>query len=348
MSESVERLKSYIGSLDHINDEDRAFLLKELKSLGKDLLKSDFKLSRLVKDKKIAENILQATIEDLEKKQVHIQQINEKLSFQKEQLKTQKKIIEEKSFVLEENLKKLELSYNEMEQFAYIASHDLKSPLRTISNFAQLVKRRNYDILDEESKEFVDFIVSGTKQMHEVICDSLEYSRVGNDDQSFDRTNLNNILDIVRFNLKKEIDENQACIQSDKLPVLSVNKTSILQLFQNLISNAIKFRREEVPCIKITCQKHGEGYEFAVSDNGAGMDEEYQHKAFLPFQRLNDRHKPGSGIGLAICKKIVKMHDGDIHFKSKRGEGTTFVFTLYNKVVSVGDSEEEISEIQAS
>ncbi len=267
---------------------------------------------------------------------------------QKEELKKQKRIIEEKSFKLSENLKKLELSYNEMEQFAYIASHDLKSPLRTISNFAQLLKRRNYDMLDDASREFVDFIVSGAKQMHEVICDSLEYSRIGNDEHSFEKANLNDILSIVRFNLKREIEENEACIQSDKLPILTVNKTSILQLFQNLLSNAIKFRQEETPCIRISCKQHGEGYEFAVSDNGTGMDEEYQHKAFLPFQRLNDRHKPGSGIGLAICKKIVKMHDGDIRFKSKRGEGTTFIFTLYNKVVSVDGTDEAVPELETS
>ncbi len=343
MNKSLDRITSIVESLDYLLAKDQIALLSEISSLEKQLMKNDYKLSRVTQDRKITEKVLQTTMKDLElkkdieKKQEQIEEINKKLLLQSEELKRQKAIIEEKSFVLEENLKKLELSYKELEQFAYIASHDLKSPLRTISNFAQLVKRRNYDILDIESKEFVDFIVSGAKQMHEVICDSLEYSRVGNNENSFRKTDLNNILEIVRFNLKKEIEEKRATIESVQLPTINVNKTSVLQLFQNLICNSIKFSNGVKPFIEISCEKIEKGFEFKLSDNGIGMDESYRDKAFLPFQRLNDMEKPGTGIGLAICKKIVKMHGGDISFQSKRGHGTTFVFTLF-------DNREDVSQ----
>lgn len=331
MSYQIERLESLINSMTCVSENGKSMLISEIKTLKKEIDKGDFKFSRISRDRKIAENVLNTTIKDLEEKQKEIQEKNNELYLQREELKKQKKIIEEKSIVLEENLKKLELSYKEMEQFAYIASHDLKSPLRTISNFAQLLKRRNYDNLSDESKEYIDFIVSGAKRMNEVICDSLEYSSVDKNGQSFKHTDLNSILENVRFNLQKEIEENRAIIKSTPLPILKANKTSILQLFQNLISNAIKFRTETVPIIHINCQPYQSGYRFTLSDNGVGMDETFQHKAFLPFQRLNNLDKPGSGIGLAICKKIVKMHDGDISFQSNGGTGTTFTFTLFNK-----------------
>lgn len=325
------KLHELINSLSEISEDKRLKLLSELKTVQKTVDKALFRFARTAMDKKIVEKALNTTIENLEHKQAEVQEINEQLSIRKEELKQQKQIIEEKSIILEENLKKLELSYKEMEQFAYIASHDLKSPLRTISNFAQLVKRRNYDLLDNESKEFVDFIVSGAKQMHEVICDSLEYARVGHDIDSFQNIDFNFVIEAVSFNLKKEMDENGAqIIINDLLPTISVHKTSLIQLFQNLISNAIKFRKRECPIIQIGCSPVNNGFQFSVMDNGVGMDERFQHKAFQPFQRLNDRHKPGSGIGLAICKKIVEKHGGQISFHSERGKGTTFTFTIYN------------------
>ena len=325
------KLHELLHSLSQVGEEEKLAILKELKSVQKEVDKSQFRYRRTTMDKQIIEKALNATIENLEKNQEEIQFINKQLSAQKEELKRQKQIIEEKSFTLEENLKKLELSYMEMEQFAYIASHDLKSPLRTISNFAQLVKRRNYDLLDEESKEFVDFIVSGAKQMHEVICDSLEYARVGHDIDSFRTTDFEFVVEAVRFNLKKEMEENNAQVIIDgQLPSIRAHKTSVIQLFQNLISNAVKFRGKEDPVIRISCSPIENGYQFSVADNGTGMDENFQHKAFQPFQRLNDRHKPGSGIGLAICKKIVEKHGGKISFNSVKGQGTIFNFTLFN------------------
>ena len=327
----TKKLIELIDCLSGLTDQQRQALLDEVRHLQKEIDKIRFKYERIKTDRTIVERALHSSIEDLEKKQKHIEQINKTLSKQKEKLKKQKEIIEEKSLILSENLRKLEMSYHEMEQFAYIASHDLKSPLRTISNFAQLLKRRNYHLLDEASREFIDYIVSGAKQMNEVICDSLEYSKINKGEQSFQRVNLNEVLQIVLLNLQKEIEESGAVVETDRLPVMKANKTSILQLFQNLISNAIKFRGTEPPVIKITCKKQNNGYRFTVSDNGTGMDETYQEKAFQPFQRLNDRDKPGTGMGLAICKKVVHMHGGDIRFESKNGGGTTFLFSICDK-----------------
>ncbi|HFA47968.1 MAG TPA: hypothetical protein ENJ95_03000 [Bacteroidetes bacterium] len=328
----TKKLLALIDSLEQISPEKKEQLYIEVNAIKKEFEKSEFKFVRTSLDRKIAEKALKASIEELENHQQQLEEANHELSKQKNELKLKNQIIQEKSLELAENLKKMELSFKEMEHFAYIASHDLKSPLRTIGNFAQLLKRRNFSQLDEESKEFVDFIVSGAKQMHDVIRNSLEYSRVGMDDGSFRKTNLNNTLEIVRFNLKKEIEKSGAQIICEALPILKVNKTGILQLFQNLLSNAIKFRGDAAPIIKITHEKKEGYYEFNVSDNGIGLDEQFQEKAFLPFQRLGNLHKPGSGIGLAICKKIARMHGGDIWFKSNEKGGTTFTFTLSCKI----------------
>ena len=258
---------------------------------------------------------------------MELEAVNNQLSKQQQELQQQQKLLEENSKKLHENLGKLEASYKELEQFSYIASHDLKSPLRTISNFAQLLKRRYYNHIDEQANEYINFIVSGVFHMNEVICNSLEYSKVGKESYHLSQTDLNEVLQVVQNNLLEEINENGAVVTFSNLPTILVNKTSMIQLFQNLISNAIKFRKKIPPLIQISWEKKADCYEFRVKDNGIGMDETYQEKVFLPFQRLNHQAKPGSGIGLAICKKIVQMYNGKIRYTSKKGEGTTFIFT---------------------
>lgn len=322
MTNYTDRLITIINELSELSEEERGRILAEAKRLEKQCKKSEFKLSRTLKDKEIAINVLNTTIEKIE-------QVNEKLRENKEALRQQKKIIEDKSKTLIENLKKLEQSYREMEQFAYIASHDLKSPLRTISNFAQLLKRRYFNQLDEEANEFINYIISGTKQMHEVICDSLEYAQVDKVKEKFGETDMQDVMLMVSMNLKSEIEKSSASIVYEKMPALIGNRTSLIQLFQNLIGNAIKFRGEQPPRIDIGWKKKGDGVEFRVMDNGIGIEKDYHEKIFLPFQRLNRNDLPGSGIGLAICKKIVHLHGGEIACHSVVGEGTTFIFTIY-------------------
>jgi len=330
MPDYLDNIWKRINASDSIDELEKDQLFKEIQALKAQQNEQDFKVKRLLKDKSIAVNILEATIEDLEKKKLEVEQVNRKLSNQQQELQSQKQIIENNAKTLQENLDKLELSYKELEQFSYIASHDLKSPLRTIASFAQLLERRYRDELDDQAREFIDFIVSGVNQMSEVIQGLLQYSHIGQSHESLEKIDLNTVIPLVKNTLKVEVEENAACIRSEDLPTIIGNKVGIIQLFQNLIHNAIKFRKADSPIITISSQYLAETrhWEFRVTDNGLGMSEEFQNKVFLPFQRLNTKKIAGLGIGLAICHKIVKLHGGQIRYESQLGMGTTFIFTI--------------------
>lgn len=330
MPEHLDNIWKRISASDSIGESEKKQIWKEIQAVKAQQNEQDFKVKRLLKDKSIAVNILEATIEDLEKKKLEVEEINIKLSSQQQELQSQKRIIEDNAKTLQNNLDKLELSYKELEQFSYIASHDLKSPLRTIASFAQLLERRYRDELDDQAREFIDFIVSGVNQMSEVIQGLLQYSHIGQSHESLEAIDLNEVVALVKNTLKAELEENTASIQADDLPTVIGNKVGIIQLFQNLIHNAIKFRQANNPIVTITSQylagsKH---WEFRVTDNGIGMSEEFQNKVFLPFQRLNTKKIAGLGIGLAICHKVVKLHGGQIRYESQLGMGTTFIFTI--------------------
>ena len=282
----------------------------------------DFMHVRMQKDKSIAINLLNQAIEDLQEKQEQIEEVNQTLLVQKQQLEIQSK-------QLRESLERLEMSYEELEQFSYIASHDLKSPLRTIASYAQLLQRRYHDQMGEEANEFLQFITSGAKQMNNIIKDLLEYSFIRKQKENLSSIDLNEIMEIVEFNLRSDLKEAGAVLKIGSLPTeLKASKSGMIQLFQNLVSNAIKFQSELKPEIRIDANLQSGYWQFRVQDNGIGLDERYSNKVFLPFQRIEARDLPGSGIGLAICKKIVKLHRGDIWYKSHPGAGTTFFFTL--------------------
>jgi light-regulated signal transduction histidine kinase (bacteriophytochrome) len=322
MHEVIEKIWQKLEHIQSINRTDREDLLQDLKRLDKELTRGDFKLKRTLKDKSIMANVLNATISDLEKSKREAEEANEEL------LK-QKKLIEAQSQDLKDNLDRLELSYRELEQFSYIASHDLKSPLRTIASFAQLLKRRYSGKFDEEADEFLDFIVSGVFHMSDVIQGLLEYSKVGRESMPFENVDLNKVLDIVKFNLKEEIEESNAQLVYENLPAVQGNFTNLVQLFQNLIANSIKFRTPELsPTINITYIEEFPYFRIQLADNGLGMETEFQDKAFLPFQRLNNREKPGMGMGLAICKKIIQQHKGEIYYEPSPERGTSFILTL--------------------
>ena len=282
------------------------------------------------------DDLLNKSILDLRQKQEELAAANDELERQKaeiqfknEELTRQKSIVESQRRSLEDNLKDLENSYSQLEQFSYVASHDLKSPLRTISNFASLLRKRYKGKFDAEADEFLDFIVTGALNMNQVICDLLDYSRLGLKENDFSVVNLQDIIELVSFNLNDEINSNQVKLICDPMPTLQANKSSMIQLFQNLISNAIKFRQQSVsPEITIKVEDYQESWKFTLQDNGVGMDEQFQTKAFQPFQRLNNQDRPGTGMGLAICKKVVGLHGGDIQFNSKPNEGTCFTFSL--------------------
>jgi len=226
----------------------------------------------------------------------------------------------------------LERSNQELQQFAYIASHDLQEPLRTISSFTQLLARRYKGQIDKDADEFIDFIVDGTNRMQAMIKDLLKYSRVQTRGEEFKPTDVQNALDQALFNLKVTIDENNAEITHDKLPIITADEKQLIQLFQNLIGNAIKFKKpDEPPKIHILSKKDEENKEYilGVSDNGIGMDQQYAGRIFELFQRLHTRDEyKGTGIGLAVAKKIVERHSGRIWVESELGAGSTFYFTI--------------------
>jgi two-component system, chemotaxis family, sensor kinase Cph1 len=230
---------------------------------------------------------------------------------------------------MKELVKELERSNKELEQFAYVTSHDLKEPLRMISSFTQLLERRYKGKLDQDADEFIEYIVNGANRMQRLLDDLLEYSRITTGPKKYEKVNLEDIVDECVNNLKIAINETNAKIDYDPLPVVVANRTQMIQLFQNLLSNAIKFQSKTTPIVGISALKDEDRYVFAVKDNGIGIDPKYQKRIFKVFQRLHARNEyDGTGIGLSLIKKIVQYHNGNIWIKSELGKGSTFYFTL--------------------
>lgn len=220
----------------------------------------------------------------------------------------------------------------ELEKFAYVASHDMQEPLRTITSYIQLLQIKYKDKLDEEGNEFMGFVVDASLRMRNIIVDLLEYSRVNRNEKVFEPVNCNKVLEEVLENLDDSIENSKAIIHSDLLPTVHANHMQMVQLFQNLLSNAIKFRRE-TPEIKISVKKEEDHYLFSVKDNGIGIEQKYSNKIFQIFQRLHTmREYPGTGIGLAICMKIAQRHEGKIWMESEKDKGSTFYFTIKDQL----------------
>jgi light-regulated signal transduction histidine kinase (bacteriophytochrome) len=233
---------------------------------------------------------------------------------------------------LQEITKELRRSNKELEQFAYIASHDLQEPLRTVTSSIRLLKKEYRGTFGDEADTFITYAVSGTKQMQQLIKDLLVYSRVTSRGESFVQVRCEEVVQRVIDNLKTAIEESEVKIRlPETMPTMMGDKTQLVQLFQNLIGNAIKFRSERPPEVRIGVERATGRNEwlFSVRDNGIGMDMQYADKVFTIFQRLHTTEEyPGTGVGLALCKKIVERHGGQIWVESKLGEGSTFYFTL--------------------
>ncbi|MBD3292574.1 MAG: PAS domain S-box protein [Armatimonadia bacterium] len=230
---------------------------------------------------------------------------------------------------LRNTLDELARSNRELEMFAYVVSHDLQEPLRMVQSYVKLLERRYADALDEDAHEFIQFAVDGTMRMQGMIEDLLRYSRVGSRGAEFAHSDLNEVLDEALTNLTATIKESDAEVESGDLPSLMVDRGQMVQLFQNLISNAIKFSGDAPPRISLRAESRNGSWVIAVKDNGIGIAEEQMERIFAIFQRL---HSPdeysGTGIGLAICKKIVERHNGSIWVESEPGEGSTFFVSL--------------------
>lgn len=252
-----------------------------------------------------------------------LQQLNSELN---EQIKVREQVERNLAHRQEE----LEHSNRDLSQFAYAASHDLQEPLRMVSSYLQLLERRYKDQLDDDAKDFIGFAVDGAARMKNLIRSLLDYSRIGTHGGDFREVNLEQVVKSVKKNLELLIDENQAEIHVADLPVVWGDEAQLQTLIQNIVTNSIHYNGDEKPFIEISCKETPKYYEIRITDNGIGFDEQFSEKIFTIFQRL---HAPkgrtaGTGIGLALCKRIVERHEGQIWAKSTPGQGTTIYFTL--------------------
>jgi PAS domain S-box-containing protein len=230
---------------------------------------------------------------------------------------------------LQEAHEELKRSNSELEQFAYVASHDLQEPLRMVSSYTQLLGRRYGEKFDADAKEFMAYIVDGATRMKQLIEDLLAYSRVGTKSKDFKTVELEKSLRRAITNLKAAIDETGASVTHDPLPTLPADEVQLAQVFQNLMGNALKFRGPTVPRIHVAVSEQPAEWEITVRDNGIGIEPQYFDRIFMVFQRLHNKGEyPGTGIGLAIVKKVIERHGGQVRVESKLGEGSAFIFTL--------------------
>jgi light-regulated signal transduction histidine kinase (bacteriophytochrome) len=230
---------------------------------------------------------------------------------------------------LDERAKDLARSNTELQQFAYVASHDLQEPLRMVASFTQLLAKRYKDKLDDDARDFINFAVDGATRMQTLISDLLNYSRVGTQGNPVVPTDGEALFKRVLDSLQLSIEESGAVIVSDPLPTVMADPQQLGQLLQNLLTNAIKFRSEKPPSVRISVERNGSEWKISVRDNGIGISQEHADRIFIIFQRLHTKTEyPGTGIGLAICKKIVERHGGRIWIEPSPGGGTTFCFTI--------------------
>ena len=260
--------------------------------------------------------------EQVEKRTIELDNDNKRLKIEIEDHK-------KTEVTLEKYLAELKRSNSELQQFAYVASHDLQEPLRMVSSFTQLLAKKYKGQLDSDADEFIKYAVDGAQRMQMLINDLLAYSRVSSRVEEFQLVDLEKAFNESLQNLKVSIDDNDARITCDSLPTIVADQSQIIQLFQNLIGNAIKFRSNETPEIHIAVEEGEDEWIFRVIDNGIGIDSQHNERIFRVFQRLHERDSyPGTGIGLSICEKIVERHGGDILVDSKLGNGSTFSFTI--------------------
>jgi PAS domain S-box-containing protein len=240
-----------------------------------------------------------------------------------------KKSSEELERLIQERTGRLMQSNEELRQFAKIASHDLQEPLRAVQGFANLLAENTKGKLDKDSTEFIEYILDGTSRMQNLIHAVLIHSQMGGEQSHDQVTNCNAVIEDVIADLRVSLEETETTLEIDKLPEVAVERAQLIQLFQNLISNAIKYRGPDPPKIYISAELHVDQWLFSVRDNGIGLDPRYADKIFDMFARLHGKTQyPGTGMGLAICKRIVTSHGGNIWVESEPGHGSIFLFTL--------------------
>lgn len=315
--------------LPSLNRQTIEYLIKQVNSAPVIILTNNYELGMIAIEAGAADYLdkTQLTLAALERS-LRLTLANSRL-----QLGGQLNIALSQAELLESEIKQrqeLARSNAELEQFAYLASHDLQAPLQTISNYAQLLERRYCGQLDEKANKFIKYIVDAAQRMRTQINDLLEYSRFDRQRSTFRHTDCNLVVEQAIANLRSEIEKNEAVITcQDNLPTLIGDSSQLVVLFQNLIGNSIKYRSRSQPVIKITAIARENCWQFSVTDNGIGIEPKYRQRIFQIFQRLHTQEEyPGNGMGLAICQKIVERHGGTIWVDSQLNCGATFYFTL--------------------
>ena len=287
-------------------------------------------LGRTLEDTRQA---LQALFRELEEKNRALQDDIERRSRIEDELKRHRDHLEElvaqRTAALAQRSDELARSNADLEQFAYVASHDLQEPLRMVSSYLQLLEKRYKDRLDQGATTFIGFAVDGAARMQRLINDLLAYSRVGSRGAPFQPVDCTQVVETVLHALQVSIKASQGRISVGRLPVVMGDATQLAQLFQNLLTNALKFRGDSPPRVHVSAERQDTRWVFSVADNGIGVAPEYFDRIFVMFQRLHGRQAySGTGIGLAICKKVVERHGGSIWVESTPGQGANFKFTI--------------------
>jgi PAS domain S-box-containing protein len=324
----VQRESFWEGELEHSRRDGKRIVVASRWVLQRrnDQSEAVMEINNDITDRKRAEESLRKAHGELEQR---VQERTRDLKTSNELLELEIAERKRAESVLAQQSAELARSNSELEQFAYIASHDLQEPLRMVGSYVQLLERNYKKLFDAKGEEYIAYAVDGAKRMQMLINDLLAYSRVGTQGNEFALTDCAGVVSLAIKNLQKAIQESGATITCESLPAVRADGMQLLQLFQNLLANAIKFRAEQSPEIHIMA-KHTDGFwQFTVKDNGIGIEPRHFQRIFLIFQRLHSRrHYPGTGMGLAICKKIVDRHGGTIWPVSEPGMGTTFFFTL--------------------
>lgn len=296
-----------------------------------------------IRTKKTVTNVIMGVYRPVSKDRVWLQVNAEPLMNDEGEVKevicsfsdiTERKAVEEKLTLLYQSLEsralELATSNADLQRFVHVATHDLQEPLRMVSSFTQLLKKKYEKQLDKYALEYIDYAVEGASRLKKLILDLLEYSKFSSNREEFTLTDMNKV---VRKACQKYSDDLKATgtkLIIPELPVIRAKTSLMIQLFENLVSNAIKYRGASKPLIRFRCTEKEDHFLFNVSDNGIGIDDKYSEKIFVLFQRLhnNNENYEGTGLGLAICKKIVELHSGNIWVESEVGKGSTFYFTI--------------------
>ena len=329
----------------HINDRN-ARLKKFNKDLSNEITERKKVEKALQEREQYMEVLVKERTAELEHKKEEVEMLYQDIRERNEILE---KIVEKRTLKLTESNQELSRSNQDLEQFAYIASHDLQEPLRNIGNFAGLLERKYANELNNGGKQYISIIVDGVQRMSKLISSILTYSRVGKDNVEFKDVNLNEVLNNKLQDLSQKISERNAVVHREDLPVVFGEPEQLSMIFYNLVNNAIKFNQKEKPTVEIRLFEECNSYwTFSVKDNGIGIAKEYQDKIFEIFKRLHGKEQyKGTGIGLAVCKKIVLRHRGTIWIKSVEGQGTTFFFTISKKLqkISLDQAKEDQAKI---